>query len=204
MKKCTKCGQTKSPGEFNKNASKPDGLDCWCRQCKHKADNDRRARNPEHVRRLARESSYTRGDRHPLGTNPKCACFLGVYVAERVLSRVFEEVERAPCNNPGYDFTCKKGYKIDVKSSTRQKRYPDMWKFAIEKNKVADYFLCIAFNDRNKLEPEHVWLIPGGVINNRVGVSISETTLDKWNKYEMRDKLESVICCCNKLRGEAK
>jgi len=34
MKKCTKCEKPKSTSEFNKDKSKSDGLQCWCRCCK--------------------------------------------------------------------------------------------------------------------------------------------------------------------------
>lgn len=33
MKKCTKCDKEKKIGEFSKNKSKVDGLNCWCKEC---------------------------------------------------------------------------------------------------------------------------------------------------------------------------
>lgn len=36
-KKCTKCGLTKSAADFHKHNRKPDGLQCWCKQCKLEA-----------------------------------------------------------------------------------------------------------------------------------------------------------------------
>jgi hypothetical protein len=34
LKFCTKCGEDKSPGEFGKDSSKPDGLRSWCKRCR--------------------------------------------------------------------------------------------------------------------------------------------------------------------------
>lgn len=136
-------------------------------------------------------------------TNKTCASYLGCTVAERVLSYVFKDVERMPYNNPGYDFICGKGFRIDVKSTCRRKHetWSDQWGFGIRYNTIADYFLCIAFDNREDLNPEHIWLIPGSDINDKSNAVISESTLDKWSRYEL-NKLDNVISCCNILRGE--
>ena len=132
--------------------------------------------------------------------NKNCPNYLGITVAERVLSKVFKNVERMPNNNPGYDFICNKGYKIDVKSSTKMK-YRNGWLFNIRYNKIADYFLCLVFDDRKNLNLLHIWLIPSNKINNLMGLVISESKLDKWNKYELFDKLNKVIACCNMMKN---
>ena len=140
-----------------------------------------------------------------MSINKECNSFLGVYVAENVLSRIFKNVEKMPYGNPGFDFICNKGYKIDVKSSTlrdNSNRTP-RWGFTINKNKIADYFLLLAFNDRKNLVPKHIWLVPGKEINNKVDVSITNKLefLEKWKQYELEDKLEKVITCCNKIKS---
>ena len=106
-------------------------------------------------------------------------------------------------NNSGYDFICGKGYKIDVKSSCRRirKNHNDMWVFAIDKNKKSDYFLCLAFNNRKNLNPEYIWLIPNEKINKFTTIGISESRLQKWEKYELKDKINDIINCCNILKS---
>jgi len=49
-KRCSKCGETKNVGDFNKQSSSRDGLKAWCRECcrAHKADWD--ANNRERIR----------------------------------------------------------------------------------------------------------------------------------------------------------
>jgi len=185
-KRCMKCGALKPLSEFHKLKRSWDGFNYWCKACKNDYLRDYR--------------NHTGGYR-PLGTNPDCPLFLGVYVAERVLAHVFKNVSRMPKNNPGFDFICGGGYKIDVKSATRGKNHPNMWVFGINKNTMADYFLLIAFDNRSDLNPEHIWLVPGNKINNRRTTSISESTLAKWEDYRPLDKLDEVIHCCDILKG---
>lgn len=132
-------------------------------------------------------------------TNPDCTVFLGVVVAEKVLSKVFKNVQRMPPNNPGYDFICGKGFKIDVKSACIEKN-TNRWAFNIKRNQVSDYFLCLAFDNRKDLNPEHIWLIPGSLLNNLMNASIARSTLEKWSQYELIDKLDDVVTCCDTLK----
>ena len=132
--------------------------------------------------------------------NPSCAVYLGVVVGEEVLAKTFGGFKRMQQGNPGFDYICGKGYKIDAKTACVGKCHPNTWQFNIKKNTIADYFLLLAFDNREDLNPEHIWLIPGDVINNHMGVTISRSTIDKWKQYEMIDKLDKVIKCCNSMR----
>jgi hypothetical protein len=134
-----------------------------------------------------------------------CSMYLGVYIAEKVLSNFFDTFERMPMNNPGYDYVCGKGFKIDVKSSCLNDcgKINRRWMFNIEKNKIPDYFLCLGFDNRESLEPQHIWLIPSKEINCNRTISITNVkgSLDRMMKYER--SLDRVIECCNKLRQDA-
>ena len=144
------------------------------------------------------QSRYQRGERQKLGTNPNCASYLGVYISEQILFKIYKNVQRMPMNNPGYDFICGKGYKVDVKSGCLGKNRSNKWEFKINKNKTADYFLCLAFDNRQDLNPLYVWLIPGKDINHLNGAVISKSTLDRWSEYEQ--SIDKVISCCNMIR----
>jgi hypothetical protein len=133
----------------------------------------------------------------PLSENKECPLYLGVHVAERVLSRVFKDVERMPLNNPGYDFICNKGKKIDVKSSC--KRGHNEWVFNISHNLVADYFLLIAFDNRCDLNPLHLWLMPGDKVSHKHSISIRDTKINKWDDHRL--DLEKVVACCEEMRS---
>jgi hypothetical protein len=45
MRNCTKCGVPKTAAEFQKNASKPDGLHSYCKPCANTARAESRKRN---------------------------------------------------------------------------------------------------------------------------------------------------------------
>jgi len=160
-----------------------------------------RLENAELLRKKAREYNYKNGGK-PMSKNRNCSSFLGVYIAERVLAHVFNEVKITTYGNNGYDFICNKGNKIDVKSSCLHNwnHHSSMWHFTIRKNKVADYFLCIAFDNRNDLTPIHVWILPGIEFNYKKSVSISTSTINKWGKYAI--DIDKVIKCCNVLKKE--
>ena len=130
--------------------------------------------------------------------NKSCGDYLGIHISERILSHIYPNVQRMPHNNQGYDFICGKGFRVDVKSSCLRTQWQGNWVFHIGKNKIADYFLCLAFDDRKHLNPQHVWLIPGNVINNLTGASIAISTLDKWKQYEQ--PLNEIITCCDSIR----
>lgn len=133
--------------------------------------------------------------------NRECTSFLGVHVAERVLNNVFKNAKRMPYGNRGYDFVCGRGYKIDVKSGCmlHSKGEADKWMFRIERNKIADCFLLIAFDDRESLNPLHLWLFPGEDINNNATVSIRTHLTNKWSDYSLN--INDVISCCDIMKS---
>lgn len=135
-----------------------------------------------------------------MSENKDCTLYLGVHIAERVLSHIFEDVVRMPNGTPGFDFICKKGFKIDVKSSCLSKK--GYWQFNIKYNKIADYFLLLAFDNREYLNPEHIWLIKRSDLSNKGKILINnaEYSLLYYIKYEQIDKLEILKDCCNILR----
>lgn len=132
--------------------------------------------------------------------NESCTLYLGVHVAERVLCKVFRNVTKMIACNQGYDFICNKGKKIDVKSSCTRVQHgrSNSWAFHIERNTIADFFLCIAFDNRENLNPLHIWLIPAGVINHLKGASISEPNLSKWDEYKL--DIDKVTACCDIMK----
>lgn len=182
-KQCSRCGEIKPVSEFRPQPGRLYGVRSQCKIC------NRESRN---------ESRYRRGERRPLGTNRDCPSYLGIHIAERVLAGVFESVERMSMNNPGFDFICGRGYKIDVKSATPPKNKPGRWQFRIAKNRIAEYFLMLAFDNRCDLNPMHVWMIPSTQVNHLMFTSISKSTLSKWKSWEL--SLEKIVACCDIMR----
>jgi hypothetical protein len=136
----------------------------------------------------------------PMETARDCAAFLGIFVTEQLLAGIFEHVKRMKHNNPGFDFYCGKGFKVDAKSGCLLKRHND-WIFKINQNKVADYFAIIGFDNRTDLNPLHFWLIPGKDINmkNSIHMVNSPENLVKWEKYEQ--PLDKILSCCNIMKS---
>ena len=201
--KCRVCGVLLVIGE-NVTQNQIDHSQYICRSCRREHDREYareyNREHREHIRERGREYRHRIGRYQPMSENRQCPAFLGVCVAERVLSHVFKHVERMPYGNTGFDFICGHGYMVDVKGACRhvREKHADNWMFTIRKNKIAEYFLCLAFDNRNDLNPEHVWLIPANDVNDRVGISIAETTLTKWDQYKL--DVEKVSACCNILR----
>lgn len=129
-------------------------------------------------------------------TNTKSSVFLGCDIAEKVLSKVFKNVKVMPFGNPGFDFTCNKGKKIDVKSSCMRKNHN--WVFKIRKNTIADFFLCIAFDNRKSLTPLYLWLIPSNEVKDRMTAGICPTTIHKWDKFKL--DISKTLQCCDQMR----
>jgi hypothetical protein len=190
-----------------------------CRRCE--ADKQRQYYKDHPDKRLAKKKytkewivrhpgyfsdwDHSHGRCNPMDQNKNSTQYLGVCVAEELLSRYFKEVKHLAYNNPGYDFICMNGFKIDSKSSCfrTRSRGGKAWCFKIGKNQIADYFACIAFDDRDNLTPIHFWLIPAKDINHLTGIAISNTkySLNKWSKYEK--PLDKVIACCDSMREES-
>ncbi len=148
--------------------------------------------------------------------NQYCSIYLGIYIAEQSLKKVFKNVVWMSIRNKGYDFVCDKGNKIDVKSSCL--RFSNGWSFVISKNKIADYFLLVAFDNRENIKPLHLWLIKGNELVkfvshgkyvtgnclndlNSLYISSKDKILEKYRKYELVNKIDEVEKYCNDLKN---
>ena len=187
-KQCTRCGEEKPMSRFNiiKSGKYVGWYYSMCRAC-------------QTIK--TREWTHRTGKARPMAEAKDSAIYLGVYVAERALSGYFDHIQKMPYGNPGYDFICGRGFKIDVKSSCRihTANKSDHWNFHTSHNRIADYFLCLAFDNRQSLNPEHIWLVPSEFVVSKESLVITDypKALKTWSKYER--PLDRVIACCAKL-----
>jgi len=195
---CNVCGVKLVIGENWSEAQKKCGV-YRCKECVRVKLNEWRHKNREKHNEGARNLAYKHGTK-PMSENKECSLFLGVHVAERVLSNTFKDVTRMRNGNSGYDFICNKGKKIDVKSSCSLNN-GQRWSFNINHNNIADYFLCIAFDDRDNLNPLYLWLIPSHLISDKSGITISLSTIERWD--DCRLDIEKVNNCCTRMKTEA-
>ena len=194
-KYCNKCGKELIVGE-NWYASQRKIDNYTCKRCQKEQARLRRKANPEKARAASTRNNRKRGHL-PMNENDECAAFLGVCVNEKLIRHRFKEIKVMPFGNPGFDFICNKGMKVDAKSACLNKR--GRWMFAINRNTIADYFLCVAYDDREHLNIMHVWLIPGRDVNRFTGISISPSTIHKWDKYIY--DIEGFSSCCNAMKN---
>lgn len=125
------------------------------------------------------------------------ALWLGVYVAEPLLTAYFGNANKMPITNPGFDYVCSRGYKIDVKSSiiSRLDKHGKggRWKFQ-GINDIADYFFCIGFDNRDDLNVIKVWLFPKSVVSGIRTITISLSKLKKFEQYELNSESARILC----------
>lgn len=193
MPECRKCRTELT--EENWYASKRKENNRICKECDSTRAKEWRKAHPEKAK-IYRTRTSRKAGHIPFNENKECTVYLGVHVAERVLSHVFKDVKVMPLCNPGYDFICNKGKKIDVKSSCLHKS--GKWGFGIKHNTTADFFLCLAFDNRKALNPLHAWLIPGAKINHLKGTSIRQGTIHKWDAYRL--DTTKISDCCDSMR----
>lgn len=159
-----------------------------------------------------KEQRWNRGVRSPMSENEDCAYYLGIHIAERLLSTIYQDVTRMPANYPYYDFICNKGYKIQVKARCILKSkhgYP-RWEFKIDYNDVADYFILVAFDNRDNLNPMHIWLIgKNEIVRERkfyrrtsIVITNKPLLLLDLKKYEQIDKLEKLKEHCEEFKEQ--
>lgn len=200
VKRCKHCKKIKSIEEFyidksGYNKGKPRSN---CKTCSSELAKEWEKDHTDYTSKR----NHLLGKTRPMAEAKECATYLGIYVAEKVLSQAFENVTRMPMGNPGYDFICEKGRKVDCKSSCLQYygTRNGMWRFNITHNKIADYFLCIGFDDRTNLNPMHVWMIPNELVSQKsmLGITNSQRILKKWEEYER--PIDKIGACCAKMR----
>lgn len=195
---CHKCGVELD--EDNWYPSRMAKNERTCKTCYNAMTDKWRKANPDKYHKYIEKNQRKRGQL-PMSENKRCGAFLGIHIAERVLRHVFKDVEQMPYGNKGFDFICNKGKKIDVKSSCINHTMDgDCWSFCINRNAIADHFLCIAFDDRESLTPLYLWLLPSSVVSHAAGISIRPSTICKWDEYQLN--IDKVSMCCNVLRGE--
>lgn len=194
---CRQCGDPLTDENWYPSYKRIDRYDC--KKCESDRNAKWRLENPDKYRAGAIKNLLKQGH-IPMGVNRACSSFLGVHIAEDVLQNVFRNVERMPYGNPGYDFICGNGYLIDSKASCERSQdgRHTSWQFRINKNTIADFFVLLAFDDRDNTNPLHVWMLPGHVVNNQISISISESTIDKWDEYRL--DINKVIRCCNAMK----
>lgn len=97
------------------------------------------------------------GENIPIEFSNSSVSYKGVHLGEDIITdpiliEIFGDIEKKmPYRNVGYDRIVKGGYKIDSKLRTliEDWKYNSYgWKYYIDYNKIADYFLLIALDEK--------------------------------------------------------
>jgi hypothetical protein len=152
-----------------------------------------------------RERDHYNGKQLPMEFNEDCSSYFGVYIAENYIMKTFEDPIKMPYGNPGYDWLCKTGKKIESKARCMSDHSGCIgFGFDIYYNNIADYFILSAWNNRDSLEPLHIWvfhrndIVRNAPFWNRNGFWITNRHeyLAIFDAYEVKnrlDKLKEVI-----------
>ncbi len=163
--------------------------------------------NAERYRDRHREYLHETGRCLPKEDNPDCPLWFGEFIAQDYVMKTFEDPIKMPPSNPGFDWICKKGEKIDHKGSCLQyaKYKSPHWHFYIGYNNIADYFILSAWDNRDSLTPLHIWIfhkndmVRHAKFWRREGFIITNTPkkLKELKKYEVTDRLDKLKELCN-------
>ncbi len=205
---------------------------CWMQQndiMKNPADINREKKNKiiknagcntekEYLDKRSREAGFrdwsdrvkTYGDHIPR-EDPDCPLWLG-YISEKYVMKTFEDPTIMPTNNPGFDWICSNGKKIDHKGACILyiKGKLPIWIFKIRHNKMADYFILSAWDNRESLTPLHVWIFgKNDIVRGRKfcefeSFAIMDTPekLKEFEKWEVSDRLEKLKELCDRDKNK--
>lgn len=161
----------------------------------------------EYAREQMRNWRWNNGIQVPMSENENCSYYFGIEIAEKYISALFDNPIRMSVNNPGFDWICKKGKRIQNKARCLEYHINRWigWNFPIKYNNNTDYFIFSGWNNREDLEPMYMWLIHkddiirGRKLWRRDSFSITNKPeyLAELKKYEITDKLEKLKEYCN-------
>ncbi len=158
----------------------------------------------ENLRERRNEYRYNKGIRSPISEYESWNVYLGDIAekwTKKILELKFGGIEKEMSrNNPGFEFITKGGHKIDSKARTLSDA--NIFRFKIDYNNMADYFLLwgFDFDDREGLILLHIWLIhKDELINGRkfwrrysFNINNDPIRISEFEKYELKEGLEEI------------
>lgn len=151
-----------------------------------------------------REWRYKTGRQTPAEDSPECSLYFGIYIAENYIIRTFDNPIKMPPGNPGFDWICNKGLKIESKARClRLDR--NQFTFTIDWNNIADWFIFSGWNNRESLKPLFILafhkndIVRGKQFWKRDSLTITNTSvgLSQFVNFMAMDRLEKLTDICN-------
>ena|GEM_PF-6068123 len=120
-------------------------------------------------------------------TNAECGLYIWEH-AKRIVLHLFPDAQEMPHLNSGYNFICRNGKKIAVRAGRILSGHASpTWCFHTERNSIADYVACFAYEDMLlPLKLVHFWIVPHSVFGGKKRVTMTGSTrgLEKWVRFE--------------------
>lgn len=156
-----------------------------------------------------RDYLHRTGRCFPMESKEDCSQYFGICIAENYIIKTFEDADKATYGTIGYDWICNKGKKIECKARCLNSN--NVWNYQIANKKgdynlIADYFIISAWDNRESLNPLHVWIfhrddiVRGEPFWMRLSISISNTEkgLEDFKEFEVTNRLYKLKQLCNK------
>lgn len=154
---------------------------------------------------------YSKGESSPMSENQDCPSWFGVFIGENYVIQTFDNPIKMSYGNPGFDWLCKRGEKIDRKGRCLDfsKIYDwSGWAFPIRYNNIADWFILSAWDNRDSLTPLHVWMFHKDDIirgekfwmRDCITITNNHQKLIEFEEYEITNRLEKLKKICDKKR----
>ena len=201
-------GIMKNPTDIERKVYEKTAENAGCKNTKGYLDKCARDLGFKDNAERQREQSYNTGKSLPKEFREDCPVYFGDFT-ESLMIQTFEGAVRMRHNNPGFDWICKRGDKIDNKGRCLiyNNKSPN-WIFNIRYNNIADWFILSAWDSRDSLTPLHVWafhkddIVGGKKFWRRDSFSITNTPkgLKEFEKYEITGRLDKLKELCNKKK----
>lgn len=165
----------------------------------------------------AKINRWERGVQRPIEEAKDSPTYFGVCIGEKYVSQTFDNPKMMPYGNPGYDWECKNGLKIQhearclCKSECASEGTNPQFKFThIDYNKVADVFILSGWKDRESLEPLLVLafkkddIVRGEPFWMRDSLSITNIPecLREFEKFEVTSRLDKLKDMCKDIKNK--
>lgn len=151
---------------------------------------------------------WDEGKNVPVEFSTDSASYKGIHLGEEIITdpiliEIFGDIEKKMSyGNSGYDRVVKGGYKIDSKLRVLINDWAHHsygWKYYIDYNKIADYFLLIGLDADGK-RIVHIWLIHKNEMireerfykRGSIRISNSPNRLLEFQKYEITGRLNCI------------
>ena len=205
-----RAGIIKSSADVNREALEKKIKNANCENIKEYQNKCARNAGFKDRNEKVREWKHKTGRCLPKEFNEDCSIHFGDFT-ENLMIQTFEDPIKMRHGNPGFDWICKEGYKIDNKGACLVYREcTSYFEFPIRCNNIADVFILSCWDNRDSLNPLNIFvfykndIVKGRKFYKFESFIITNTPkkLKELEKWEVTDRLYKLKEICNRLKEE--